>query len=274
MRARSHTPPYLLRLVQDTAQALARVDPFDRAMTLAAQAFTSLFPLVIIAAATLGEGSESLGDRISDSLSLPADTRSVLETALGHQASSESAAFGVVSVLVVLLSATSFARALARMYARVWRVPPSGWTGGWRWVAVIVGVALCTLIVKAADRAARGELPATVGAVVLTLVVYTVLWSWVPWLLLVRRVSYTALLPGGVLSGVGCVGTLLASHVYMPRALESAAREFGAFGVAFTYIGWLFVVAFVLIVATVLGWVLQEAGGPRPSGSSAPLTET
>jgi len=71
----------LVRLVTDTAQALARVDPFDRAMTLAAQAFTSLFPLVIILATAMG-GSESLGDRISDSLSLPAQTRSVLDAAL------------------------------------------------------------------------------------------------------------------------------------------------------------------------------------------------
>jgi len=235
-------------------------------MTLAAQAFTSLFPLVIILATAMG-GSESLGDRISDSLSLPAQTRSVLDAALARQPS-ESTAFGVVSLLVVLVSATSFARALARMYARVWQVQPSGWTGSWRWVTVIVGVAICTLAVRAADRAARGELPATLGTLVLTLVLNGLLWTCTPWLLLVRRVPFTALLPGGVLAGLGSAGTLLLSHVYMPHALESGARQFGTFGVAFTYIGWLFVVSFVLIVATVLGWVLGEVGGPHQESRS------
>ena len=46
--------------------------------------------------------------------------------------------------------------------------------------------------------------------------------------------------------------------MYLPRALVSASRQFGALGIAFTYIGWLFIVAFVLVCSTVLGAVLAR----------------
>ena len=56
--------------------------------------------------------------------------------------------------------------------------------------------------------------------------------------------------------------------------------KFGELGVAFTYIGWLFCVAFVLIVATVMGAVLAREPGPasrflarrstRPAPGEAP----
>ena len=61
--ARRRTPPPLLRIVTRTAGGLQAIEPFDRAMTLAAQTFTSVFPLIIAVAALLPAGSQSLPDR-------------------------------------------------------------------------------------------------------------------------------------------------------------------------------------------------------------------
>jgi membrane protein len=47
----------------------------------------------------------------------------------------------------------------------------------------------------------------------------------------------------------------------MPLALTSSASRFGPIGVAFTYLSWLFAVAFVLIVATVVGHVIATDEG-------------
>ncbi len=65
----------------------------------------------------------------------------------------------------------------------------------------------------------------------------------------------------------------------MPPALSYAARTFGELGVAFTAIGWLFAVAFVLIVATVLGAVMARGPGPvarwlarRASAATPPVS--
>ncbi|MGZ4638768.1 MAG: YhjD/YihY/BrkB family envelope integrity protein [Actinomycetes bacterium] len=273
----NRAPHYLVRIVTRTLTDLQRIDPFDRAMTLSAQAFTSLFPLVIAAVSFLRRGdAETLSDQLSHTMSLPPSTQAVLDETLAP-ANQQLAAFGVVSLLIVLLSATSFSRALTRMYARAWDVQPPGWTGGWRWIAVIVGVATCTLALQSLHRAAQGEVYETFGALLLTGVVNAVLWTWVPWLLLARRVSWLLLLPGGLLMGVGSIGTFLGSRVYMPLALGSASRQFGALGVAFTYISWLFVVSFVLIFTTVLGAVLARDesvsarfGGHRLATGTAP----
>jgi membrane protein len=120
--ARRNGPPQLLRIATRTASGLQEIEPFDRAMTLAAQTFTSVFPLIIAVAALLPAGSQSLSDRLSDGLGLPDSSRAALELVLPAQPQTRGA-FGVLGVVIVVFSATSLSRALARMYAKVWQVP-------------------------------------------------------------------------------------------------------------------------------------------------------
>jgi membrane protein len=290
--ARRKTPPPLLRIVTRTAAGLQAIEPFDRAMTLAAQTFTSVFPLIIAVAALLPSGSQSLPDRVSDGLGLPDSSRAVLELVLPTQPDTRGA-FGVLGLIIVVFSATSLSRALARMYAKVWQVPPTaGLTNGWRWVAVLFGVALTFITVRALYSVSHGNTYGTAGTLLLTLILNSLLWIWAPWLLLARGVSWRRLLPGGVIMGGCTVVTSIAGGVYLPRALVSASHQFGALGIAFTYIGWLFIVAFVLVCTTVLGAALardesrlarlivgeqpspagrtdQESPGPGPSAPRA-----
>jgi membrane protein len=254
--ARRKAPPPVLRIITRTAGGLQHVEPFDRGMTLAAQAFTSIFPLVIAIAALFPDSSGTASDRISGALGIPESSRAVVEQALPAHSDTRGA-FGIVGVLIVVVSATSFSRALARMYGKVWQVTPPGWTGGWRWIAALFGVAVSSVALRALYLASTG-LYATVGDLLLTLVVNSLLWTWAPRLLLAGQVSWRRLLPGGVLMGLCSVGTAIAGGIYLPRALVSASRQFGALGIAFTYIGWLFVVAFALVCSTVLGAVLAR----------------
>jgi membrane protein len=254
--ARRRAPPPVLRVITRTAGGIQHVEPFDRGMTLAAQAFTSIFPLIIAIAALLPDSRGSVADRISDALGIPDSSRGVVEQALPAHPDTRGA-FGIVGVLIVVVSATSFSRALARMYGKVWGVTPPGWTGGWRWVAALFGVALTSVTLRALHLASSG-LSATVGELLLTLVLNSLLWTWAPWLLLAGQVALRRLLPGGLVMGLCTVGTSIASGIYLPHALVSASRQFGALGIAFTYIGWLFVIAFALVCSTVLGAVLAR----------------
>jgi membrane protein len=80
--------------------------------------------------------------------------------------------------------------------------------------------------------------------------------------------------------GVASVALHFASRIYMPSALGYADSHYGELGVAFTCIGWLFAVAFVLITATVVGVVVALEPGPAarflarrsvfPTDSAAP----
>ena len=167
-----------------------------------------------------------------------------------------------MSLLIVLLSATSFARALTRMYAKAWSVRPPGWRSPWRWIVAIVAIASCTVFLEVVERAAQGDDAAVAGAMVLVLVVNAVLWTWVPSILLARQISWRMLVLGGTLMAVVTVVLTSAGRIYLPLALQHAEGKYGELGVAFALIGWLFAVAFALICTTVLGSVLSREPGP------------
>ena len=262
LRAQRRSPPALVRFVLAVAQQLQRLEPFDRAMTLAAQAFTSIFPVVIVAFSVLpAPDSDRLGSRVAKAFELPEETRATLADAF-PQDTGTATTFGGLSLLIVLLSATSFSRALTRMYAKAWSVRGPGWHSPWRWIAAILVVAACTVGLQATQHAAAGSVPGMVGVLLLAFAVNTVLWTWVPSLLLAHEVPWRLLAPGGLLMGLASVPLLLAGRVYMPSALSYADRQFGELGIAFTCIGWLFSVAFVLVVATVLGAAVAREPGP------------
>ena len=261
LRAQRRSPPALVRFGLAVIHQMNRLEPFDRAMTLAAQAFTSIFPVLIVTFSLLPhDDAGRLGGRVAKALALPEATRSALAGAFPDDAE-QAATFGVLSLLIVLVSATSFSRALTRMYAKAWSVRGPGWRSPWRWFAAILAITSCTVATQIAQRTADG-VGWTAGALLLTFVANTVLWTWVPSVLLAAEVPWRYLAPGGALMGASTVALYFASKVYMPSAMSYANSHFGELGVAFTCIGWLFAVAFVLIVATVLGVVVAREPGP------------
>ena len=48
------------------------------------------------------------------------------------------------------------------------------------------------------------------------------------------------------------------SALYMPRALSSAAQQFGSIGLAFTFVSWLFAAALVLTASAAIGATLSR----------------
>jgi len=260
------------RVGAKTLEEIAKIEIFDRAMTLAAQAFTSIFPVIILLA-TLRPGEEA-STTLASYLGLTPEASQVMQQAIPSNPDVVGG-FGLLGLLVVLLSATSFSRALARMYGRVWAAKTVGLRGAWRWLAVIIAVALSITVIHALHNLVadvRHESFADAGVV---FVVQAALWTWVPWTLLSARVPVRLLLPGGVLIGVAEILLNGVGHIYVPLALNTAAREFGSLGVAFTYISWLFVLSFALVLLTVLGAVIVRDDGwfGRLLRGSAPLPE-
>jgi membrane protein len=251
-------PRPVLRIAATFLHDLLAIEPFDRAMTLAAQAFVSIFPLLITWVAFFDNGTEDVGSQFAEKLHLSESVATVLDQSLPADTDA-STTFGVISLLIVLISATSLSRALGRMYAKAWHVAPSGWGDGWRWLVVIV--AICATAVATQYLSQSTDIVTEAGDLVLIFLVSTTLYAWMPWLLLMRRVSILRLLPAAALMGIGSAVLSLAGQLYLPHALKIGAEHFGAFGLAFAFIGWLFVLSFVLIVATVLGAVIVQDKG-------------
>jgi membrane protein len=243
-----------------SVQGVVQVEIFDRAMTLAAQGFTSIFPVIMLAAAIRHGDSESAGASLSQTLGLTPSASEVLDQAVPNS-TEVIGGWGLISLVIVLISATSFSRALARMYGKVWVSERVGLRGAWRWLAVIVAVALSVSLIHTLDRLVNGFVFGTAWDFTVTFVIQAFLWTWAPWLLLSGKVSPRLLAPGGVLAGVALVALSVVGHVYVPIAQNAAARQFGSLGVAFTYISWLFVLSFAIVLTTVIGAVVVRDRG-------------
>ena len=265
----AHLPPRLGRVVEwllsrwpgrvaiRGAATSIRIELFDRSMTIAAQFFTSVFPTLIMIAAWIGGGSSE----IADAIGIPDQTQTVLDEAL--ETSSGSATFGVIGTLIVLASATSLSRALTRAFAVIWGLPrpKTQLTSAWRWVAVVLALAMALIAARALTRYLRDVPPPTLWQLAAAVAFDVGIALFVPWILLAGEVRPRLLLPGAALFGVVMMVLRPASAAWLPRALDLSAERYGSIGVAFTYLAWLYVVSFCFLTASVIGQVVATDTG-------------
>ena len=245
------------RITVATTSGLVRVQIFDRSMTIAAQAFTSIFPTLILLGALLGR---RLSTQVADLADLPDASQQVLDEALRGAG---AGAFGVAGALVVLISATSLSRALARAYGLIWQLPraPRGLAMSWRWLATVL-LLVAFLVGTRLLGWVTGHLPMSrVSSTVILLMADCAVAILVPWLVLGGAVPARRLFPGGCLFGLVMLVLRPVGAVVLPRALSTSGERYGPIGHAFTYVGWLYVLAFALLATAVLGQVVATDDG-------------
>ena len=224
-------------------------------MTLAAHVFTSILPILIVAGAVRSRLVPSPGPLIAEHLGFDEATAQILEDSLPG-GSQELRATGVVGILLLVIAATSFARALERGLRAIWRTPPVKLRFGWRWFAALLAVVLGLGLVIAARIIVRGGGPLPLLEFVAEIVLWAALWWIAAWIVIDRRVSLRALLPGSLLAGVGFAVAGWIGRAFLPALLADSARRFGVLGMAFTYIGWLLVLATILLISVTVGRVV------------------
>jgi membrane protein len=245
------------------ARLLARflaVEGAQAATLLAAQAFTSLVPMLVVVAA-LSPASGDLGDRLVDRFGLHGAAAEQMH-ALFNGAGDVSGAVAWVGLAILLVSALSFTRALQRVFERAYAIRVG------RREAVIRGfVWLAGFAVWVALLAPLHDQLADAGGLGLTAVVVGVsgfvLWLATPVVLLGRR-HWRRLAWGAAVSAT--IGAVIgvASGIWLPLALNWSARRYGLIGVAFTLQTVLLLEAGAIVAGAVAGATLSEAEGqPR-----------
>ena len=235
------------RILERVTAGSIRMELFDRSMTIAAQLFTSVFP-ILIAIASLTSGTAK---QVDDVIEMPPGTQKVLDDAM----QSSSSTFGIIGLFIVLASATSLSRALTRAFAAIWGLPRprSRLVFAWRWVAVVIALAVSLVAVRRLLQVADGLEPPDLWHVVVSVGCDVSVALFVPWLLLAGVVRPRHLLCGAVLFGVVMLFVRPASSVFLPRALDESAQRYGAIGVAFTYLAWLYCLSFVFLTCSIFG---------------------
>ncbi|MBO1332130.1 YhjD/YihY/BrkB family envelope integrity protein [Streptomyces sp. VRA16 Mangrove soil] len=256
------------------ARQLVRVTVLDMATRLAAQAFLAALPMLIAVASfcptpVRHEMRRSLHTLVGADGAVVAQLDTLTD---GGDAALHS--WGAVGVLVALVSATSFTRALQRMCERSWELPRSGVRYvAWRW-AVWLMVWIVMLVLQGSLHRAFGA-GAALG-VVLQLADTVLMWWWTQHLLLAGRVPWPPLLPGALLTGAGVVAYCSASALWLPRALRMSEQRYGALGSVFTLLSWLIVFFTVVVGGVAIGRVLAQeelvrrwlGAGPGPGDAS------
>ncbi|MGW6269383.1 MULTISPECIES: YhjD/YihY/BrkB family envelope integrity protein [unclassified Streptomyces] len=244
--------PLAGRLVQQ----LVRINILDMATRLAAQAFLAALPMLIAVASFSPDGVRrellrSLRTLLGTGGPVVAQTE---ELSAGGDNTLHS--WGAAGVLVALLSATAFTRALQRLCENSWGLPRASIRiAVWRW-AVWLLVWIVMLVVQGTLHRAFGAgvllgLPLQLAAAVL-------MWWWTQRLLLAGRVAWLPLLPGAVLTGTAVVVFCALSGLWLPRALHMSTDRYGALGSVFTMLSWLILFFTCVVFGVATGRVFAQ----------------
>ncbi|WAL73434.1 YihY/virulence factor BrkB family protein [Kitasatospora sp. YST-16] len=250
--------PERIPLIGRAVSNLIRVNLLDNATRLAAQAFLSALPaLLVVAVFAPASLKHSITGSLREQLGLQGPAQQQIQQLMNapHD-DGASQSFGVLGVLVTLASATAMSRALQRVCERAWEMPKnSARLALWRWVVWLL-VWLVFLVVQVPLRKGFGA--GLWLGVPLTFLVSSAVWWWTQHLLLGGRIRWYPLLPGALLCGVGEVALGIASKVWLPHAMSSSVGKFGPYGVVFTVLSWLITLFAAVTLALVLGRVVAE----------------
>jgi membrane protein len=232
-------------LLELFVEPLLRFNFIDRSLALGAQAFGALIPLLIVIEAAQ-PGKTSLADDLIDRFNLSGAAADSLRAAFATP--TDQVTTTGLSVILLIVSTLSFTRRLQRLYEESWSLPTRGLKGtGWglAWIAVF---ALYVTLHPALDNTFNG-----IGSLILSLAGALFVGLFTPYLLLGRRIEWHRLLLQASLTAVGLTALGIWTAVYMPKAIGSSAAAYGAIGVAFALLTWLWGLAIVLVVAAVYG---------------------
>jgi membrane protein len=237
---------------------LVRVEFIDRSLVVAAQSLFALIPLlVVVAAFTPNVVEDSVLDQVTDVMAIEDAGLAFMEQSVSSEQVRTQT--GLAGVLLVVVSATSFARSMQRLFEKIWERPHLGGISGARVSLLWIAGCVAYLQILAVALGSFTTIPgAPIWRLCSQVVASTLLWWWSAYVLLQRREPWSALLPGAVLAAVGLAVLTRASQVLMPPYVTSSVNQFGPLGVIFAASTWLLCFGGILVVSGVLGRVLSD----------------
>jgi membrane protein len=236
------------------ASRFIEVQGIDRAMALAAQAFSALIPLLIVVTALVPRDDElDFADGVIEQFELAGPAAASFREAFSSTASVQEG-ISLFGVVLTLVSALAFSRGLQRLYEGAYRLPSRGIRGsgsGLAWLGLLAAYTGLRPVVAGLFETATPQL-------VVSVALATLVWTATPYVLLGQRLALRTLLPGALMAATGLVVLVIGSAIWLPQAISSAAEQFGLIGVGFALLSWLVVAGVVLVAAATGGAVAAE----------------
>jgi len=238
-----------LELCLHALRRFLAIEGAQQATVIAAQAFTSLIPLLVVAAA-LSPGSSDMADRIVERFGLEGDSARSVHQLFASAGTTESAVTWI-SIVILVLSALSFTRAIQRVFQRAYDREPEGLKDQQRGLTWVLCLGVWVTLLSPLHESLE-DLAGIIFAVLVSSATGFLLWLGTPMLLLGER-DWRYLAPGALVSGL--LGALLsvASSVYVPILMDWSAEKYGLIGIAFALQSWLLVAGFMVVIGAVFG---------------------
>jgi membrane protein len=226
------------------------------AVTLAA--FTSIFPLLLVAVGIVGVLSvdSDLPSEIIGRLGLTGEAATFVLKAIATAQKSRKGALGF-GTIGLLWSGLGLVAAIQYALDNVWQVKGRGLRdklSGLVWLGGTVVILLASFGATALLSISPWLAPVSV---VLGIVVNFALWLWTLKVLLNVDVPWRALAPGAVVGAVGLEVLKVLGSLYVPRLVAASSALYGSIGVVFAILAWLFFfgrLAVYVAVVGVVGW--------------------
>ena len=224
----------------------SKIELMHRALGFAALGFVALMPLLIVIAAVSPVNYGGFGQWVADAMGLSGASERIVKRLFvpSHQVLSST---GVLGLVIVCVFGQTFASGVQTGYEKVWDLPPRMRHRLWEqvlWLAALTGQLYAEALTSHTSGAWRGF--------VIALLWILLVW-WGQWILLGRRVSWTALLPGAILTVVGMVGLLVFSRYVFAAMLVNSAATYGSVGTVLVVVTWMVAVGFVVFGGALLG---------------------
>lgn len=174
---------------------LLEVEFVDRSVALAAKAFVSFLPLLVLVAAMFPDDVRGgIVSVFADRFGISGGAFDMVRQAFADPSQTKSAS-GLLGALITLAFAVSFTTALQRVFLRAWRRPPGGGAKNKGRGAMWLGGVLVLMMFVALSKAVLDGPTGSVLAWALGLLGSTALWWWTGRLMVRGEIRWRALFP-------------------------------------------------------------------------------
>jgi membrane protein len=232
-----------------------RIGGRDRILVLAGQMFTALVPLFILIAA-FAPHDDALPRRLIVRFRLSDGAAEAVET-LFTRPPGATGTISVLSALILFFALLSFTRSLQRSYEAAWELPATGLRGTLTGLGGTAMLLAYVVLIAVVGSLLRHNAVIDAGWFVVRVLIASVIWWQLQYLLLSRRVPRRRLVAGALAAGIGQVVISIYSAIWMPGLIQSNASSYGVIGVTFALLTWLIIISSGVVVSAV---VSAEAG--------------